>query len=82
MLEQAEVADRLRRESDTHGGVEIAFRGERVRIALEELTNGKVVTIYGQNRDYPRIFTTRVTHMNGIVINEAEKRAGSRPEFG
>ena len=71
MLEQAEVAERLRRESDTHSGVEIAFRGERVRIALEELTNGKVVTIYGQTEITRDLYDARDA-MNGIVINEAE----------
>ena len=71
MLEQAEVADRLRRESDTHSGVEIAFRGESVRIALEELTNGKVVTIYGQTEITRDLYDARDA-MNGIVINEAE----------
>ena len=71
MMESAEVADRLHKESDTHSGVVITFRGETVRIALEELTDGKVVTIYGQTEITRDLYEARDA-MGGMVINEAD----------
>ena len=47
VLEHAGVAKRLREEGLPHAGVEIAFRGRRHRIPLQELT-GQCVTVYGQ----------------------------------
>jgi p-hydroxybenzoate 3-monooxygenase len=43
------VGDRLRRESMRHGGIYIAFNGRRHHIDMEGLTNGRALTIYGQN---------------------------------
>jgi p-hydroxybenzoate 3-monooxygenase len=47
VLELAGVAKRLRAESLTHGGVEIAANHVRRRIAFQDLI-GKTVTVYGQ----------------------------------
>ncbi len=47
VLEQAGVAARLHEEALVHAGVEIAFHGQRHRVALKELA-GKSVTVYGQ----------------------------------
>jgi p-hydroxybenzoate 3-monooxygenase len=47
VLEHAGVANRLSEEGLPHAGVEIAFRGRRHRIPLQDLT-GKCVTVYGQ----------------------------------
>ena len=71
MLERAKVADRMHKESNTHSGFVIAFRGETVRIALEELTNGKVVTIYGQTEITRDLYEAREA-MGGVVIDEAD----------
>jgi p-hydroxybenzoate 3-monooxygenase len=43
------VGDRLRRESIRHAGTYIAFNGRRHHIDMEDLTNGRAITIYGQN---------------------------------
>ena len=43
------IGDRLRRESMRHGGIYIAFNGRRHHIDMEGLTNGRAITIYGQN---------------------------------
>ena len=43
------VGDRLRRESMRHGGIHVAFNGRRHHIDMEDLTNGRAITIYGQN---------------------------------
>jgi p-hydroxybenzoate 3-monooxygenase len=47
VLELAGVAKRLRAESLTHGGVEIAANHVRKRIAFQDLI-GRTVTVYGQ----------------------------------
>jgi p-hydroxybenzoate 3-monooxygenase len=49
LLEEAEAAERLRRESLTHDGVEFCFAGRRPRIDFRALT-GKGVTVYGQTQ--------------------------------
>lgn len=46
-LEEAGVGARLQREGLPHGGFELAFDGDRLRIDVEALT-GHAVTVYGQ----------------------------------
>ena len=53
LLRAAGVGGRMDREGLVHDGFDIAWRGERLRIDLRELTGGKTVTVYGQ---------TEVTH--------------------
>jgi p-hydroxybenzoate 3-monooxygenase len=43
------VGDRLQRESMRHRGIYIAFNGRRHHIDMEGLTEGRAITIYGQN---------------------------------
>jgi p-hydroxybenzoate 3-monooxygenase len=61
------VGDGVRRGGLPHGGVYISFRGQRHRIDLLELTEGKGITVYGQNevvRDliHARVATSRPLH--------------------
>ncbi len=49
LLEEAEAAERLHRESLSHDGVEFCFAGRRERIDFKALT-GKGVTVYGQTQ--------------------------------
>lgn len=48
LLEEVGVAGRLHREGLVHDGIELSFGGERHRIDMRRLTQGKTVTIYGQ----------------------------------
>jgi p-hydroxybenzoate 3-monooxygenase len=48
LLAEAGVADRLKIEGLVHTGIELAFGARRHRVPLQELTDGKTVTIYGQ----------------------------------
>ena len=48
MLERAQCAERLHAEGLVHGGINLAFDGERHRIDLASLTGGRHVTVYGQ----------------------------------
>jgi p-hydroxybenzoate 3-monooxygenase len=49
LMIEAGVGERVRREGLRHGGVYLAFCGQRHRIDFEELTGGRAITIYGQN---------------------------------
>jgi p-hydroxybenzoate 3-monooxygenase len=42
------LADRLIQEGHEHHGVYLSFDGERIRVPFNELTNGRSITIYGQ----------------------------------
>ncbi|HVL57164.1 MAG TPA: 4-hydroxybenzoate 3-monooxygenase [Burkholderiaceae bacterium] len=48
LLDQLDVGARLHAEGLVHGGIELAFSGQRHRIDFVELTGGKHVTVYGQ----------------------------------
>ena len=48
LLKEAGIGARIEREGLIHGGIEIAFDGQRHRIDLHELTGGKSVTVFGQ----------------------------------
>ena len=47
-LDDTGVGDRMRSEGLIHHGVEFRFDHESHRVALSELTNGKTITVYGQ----------------------------------
>jgi p-hydroxybenzoate 3-monooxygenase len=48
LIEEAGAGARMRREGLVHDGFEIAFAGERHRVAITELTGGRSVMVYGQ----------------------------------
>ncbi|MFI5156184.1 MAG: 4-hydroxybenzoate 3-monooxygenase [Chitinophagales bacterium] len=48
LFDELNVADRLHREGLKHHGVWLSFDGRRQRIAFDELTGGRCITIYGQ----------------------------------
>ena len=48
LLVEAGVGERLEREGLVHHGISIQFDGERHRIPLTELTDGRTIVIYGQ----------------------------------
>jgi p-hydroxybenzoate 3-monooxygenase len=48
LLVDAGVGERLQREGLVHHGIEIQFEGERHRIPLSDLTDGRTIVIYGQ----------------------------------
>ena len=71
LLEEAQVADRLHKESETHSGVVIAYRGESLRIAFDELTDGAVVTVYGQT-EVTRDLYDASDAIDGLVIHDVQ----------
>jgi p-hydroxybenzoate 3-monooxygenase len=70
VLEIAGVAKRLRAESLTHGGVEIAVNHVRRRIAFQELI-GKTVTVYGQTEMTRDLMDAR-KECGAVSVYEAE----------
>jgi p-hydroxybenzoate 3-monooxygenase len=46
----AGLAGRMEEEGLVHHGIELRFQGKGHRIAMSELTGGRTITIYGQNR--------------------------------
>src|SRR5690242_17927988 len=48
LLRAIGVGERMAREGLIHTGFEIQFTGARHRIALDELTGGRTITVYGQ----------------------------------
>jgi p-hydroxybenzoate 3-monooxygenase len=71
MLRAAGVGDRLDREGEPHGGVNLAFAGRTERIDLEGLTGGKTVTVYGQTEVTRDLYEAR-DRMGGLVVHEAD----------
>jgi p-hydroxybenzoate 3-monooxygenase len=50
LLRAVGLGDRLDREGLVHHGIELRFDGRGHRVALSDLTGGRTITIYGQNR--------------------------------
>lgn len=48
LLDEAGVGQRMHQEGLIHGGFDMLFKGERHRIDMNKLTNGKNVMVYGQ----------------------------------
>jgi len=48
VLIECGVGERLEREGLVHTGIYLHFDGERHRVAIDELTGGRCVTVYGQ----------------------------------
>lgn len=48
ILNESGVGERLNKQGLIHHGIELSFNEKRHRIALHELTNGRAITVYGQ----------------------------------
>jgi p-hydroxybenzoate 3-monooxygenase len=71
LMRKAGVAARMDRDGQVHGGVNIAYQEDRLRIDLEGLTGGKTVMVYGQTEVTRDLYAAR-DDLDGIVIDEAE----------
>ena len=71
LLEEARVADRLKREALIHEGFELAFDGRRERVDLKGLT-GKVITVYGQTEVTKDLIDARIAAGSKLYF-ESEK---------
>ncbi len=48
ILNESGVGERLNKQGLIHHGIELSFNAKRHRIDLHELTNGRAITVYGQ----------------------------------
>ncbi len=71
LLKTAQVGERLEREALIHGGIELAFNGQRRQIDMKSLTGGSVVTVYGQTEVTRDLMDARDA-MDGKLVYEAE----------
>jgi p-hydroxybenzoate 3-monooxygenase len=60
LLLEAGVGERLRRQGMVHHGIELQFGGERHRIALSELADGRAITVYGQQEVVKDLIAARL----------------------
>jgi len=71
MLHRAGVGDRLSREGMVHQGIGIAFDNVLHNIDVHGLTNGKVVTVYGQTEITHDLYAARDA-AGGVIIDSAD----------
>jgi p-hydroxybenzoate 3-monooxygenase len=60
LLLEAEVGERMQREGLVHGGIHLRFDGESHHIAMDRLTGGRSVTIYGQTEVVKDLIVARL----------------------
>jgi p-hydroxybenzoate 3-monooxygenase len=60
LLVDAGVGERLRREGIVHHGINLQFGGERHRIPLSELAEGRTIVIYGQTEVVRDLIAARI----------------------
>ena len=85
LMHQVGVGERLGREGLRHGGIYIAFNGARHRIAMEELTGGRGITVYGQNEVVKDLIAARRStgqplHFDATSVTVTDLEA-SRPRI-
>jgi p-hydroxybenzoate 3-monooxygenase len=71
LLTRLGLAERLRREGMVHRGLELRFAGERHRIALSDLTDGRAITVYGQQEVVKDMIQARLDHGGRILFEAA-----------
>ncbi len=74
LLAELGVDGRLRREGLVHGGIELRFAGRGHRIAMDELTGGRTVTVYAQTEIVRDLVAARVAD-GGPLLFETEATA-------
>ena len=71
VFRQAGLAGRIDAEGLIHHGIELRFSGKGHRIAMSELTGGRTITIYGQNRVVADLVEARLA-AGGPLLYEVE----------
>ncbi len=82
-LEEVGAGDRLRRDGLTHHGVEFRFDHQTHRVALSELTDGKTITVYGQQELVKDLIALRLREGGSIAfdteVEALEELTGTTP---
>lgn len=85
LMTEIGAGDRLKREGFVHHGFEIRFEGRNHRINLQELANGRVITVYAQHEVLKDLIKLRLA-TGGQILFEAKAEAiedvtGERPRI-
>jgi p-hydroxybenzoate 3-monooxygenase len=72
LLNDAGVGERLRREGLVHHGIELRFGGKGHRIDFPSLTNGRSITVYGQQEVVKDLIAARLAAGGDILFEAAE----------
>ncbi len=79
------VGQRLKRQGLVHHGIELCFARRRHRINFDELTNGRTITIYGQNEVVKDLTDSRLASGGQIFFEASNVRVwdfdGPRPRI-
>jgi p-hydroxybenzoate 3-monooxygenase len=86
-LNQAGVGARMQAEGALHHGFELAFEGQRRRIALTELT-GHSITVYAQHEVIKDLVAARLTahgelkfNVSNVSLHDFHEGSGNRPRI-
>ena len=71
LMTEIGAGDRLRREGFVHHGFDIRFAGRNHRINLQELANGRVITVYAQHEVLKDLIKLRL-ETGGQILFEAK----------
>ena len=74
LMTEIGAGDRLKREGFVHHGFEIRFQGRNHRINLQELANGRVITVYAQHEVLKDLIKLRL-ETGGQIHFEAKAEA-------
>jgi p-hydroxybenzoate 3-monooxygenase len=85
MLRELGAGERMHREGLVHRGFELRFNGEPHRVDMYELTEGRSITVYGQNEVVRDLIDLRETSGGEIWFESQEVRIdgflGDSPEI-
>jgi p-hydroxybenzoate 3-monooxygenase len=74
LLSEAGVGERLAREGIVHHGINLQFEGERHRIPLNELTDGRGIVIYGQTEVVKDLIAARLASALPLLFDVTDVR--------
>jgi p-hydroxybenzoate 3-monooxygenase len=71
LLDEVGVSERLHKQGLVHHGIELRFDGRRHRILLTELSGGRSITVYGQQKIVKDLISARLADDQPLIF-EAE----------
>ena len=72
LLKAAGVGERLERDGLVHHGISLQFDGERHRIPLSELADGRSIVIYGQTEVVKDLIAARIEERAPLLFDVAD----------
>ncbi len=82
LMRETGVGERVEREGLVHRGIELRFEGRGHRLALDELTGGSTITVYGQQEVVKDLITARIAagarlhfEVDDVSVHDAESDA-------